>query len=141
MPGPVPKRSEERVRRNKLETPIETVPMIGEVPVPDLGIPDAHPIVIDLYNSLAESGQAKYYEPSDWQAARLLCFVLNDFLSRERLSGQMLTAIQSLMSDLMITEGSRRRLRMEIDRAQAESSADDGTAEIIELYKEMMNTK
>lgn len=139
MPGPVPKRSEDRIRRNKPEVPVDTVSIEGEVPVPDLNIPDAHPLVVDLYHSLSSSGQALYYEPSDWQAARLLCYVLNDFLSQKRLSAQMMTAIQSLMTDLMITEGSRRRLRMEIERNKAPETSDDATDRIIEMYEKMMS--
>lgn len=143
MPGPVPKRQEDRIRRNKPEIPIDTVVVEGEVAVPDLNIPNAHSMVVDLYNSLADSGQSRFYEPSDWQVARLLCLILDDFLKRmessnKAPSSQMLMAIQSLLTDLMTTEGARRRLRMEIERDAAKQQVDDGTAEIIELYERMM---
>ncbi|MEO6733765.1 MAG: hypothetical protein ABIN01_21255, partial [Ferruginibacter sp.] len=67
----MPKRSDERVRRNKDEAgPVEKITAAGAVGVPALGLPDPHPIISDFYESLTESAQARFYEPSDWQFAR-----------------------------------------------------------------------
>lgn len=141
MRGPVPKRSEERIRRNAPEIPIDRVDMSGPVHMPDLNIAGAHPMVSDLYYSLAESGQSQYYEPSDWQVARLLCYIINDMLSQTKLSAQMVMAVSSLFGDLMMTEGSRRRLRMEIEREAGKSTSkeDAASAQVIAMYKDMFN--
>ena len=55
--GPIPNRSDQRVRRNEPDTPIEKVTAIGPVPVPPLGIPDAHPFVTELYDAMKKSAQ------------------------------------------------------------------------------------
>src|ERR1700744_2559935 len=82
-----PKRSEELIRRNIPEVPVEKITAIGRVPIPDLDLESlgeqrVHPLVIDFYESLKESAQNKYYEPSDWQTARLAMLVLNQELTK-----------------------------------------------------------
>ena len=116
--GPVPKRSEDRIRRN-IEEPVEKVLAIGVVEVPDLDIPDAHPMIVDFYESLKDSAQSQYYEASDWQHARIVCHFLDMQIKSSKPSGQMLATLNSMMTDMLITEGSRRRVRLEIEREQA----------------------
>ena len=71
MPGPVPKRKSQRRRRNKTEGGIDEAPGAVEVVVPK---PRAawHPIAKEWFVALASSGQARFYEPSDWALASLL---------------------------------------------------------------------
>jgi hypothetical protein len=116
--GPVPKRSDQRRRRNAGD-PITRVTAGGrQVEAPPLGFP-AHPVAADWYASLAESGQAQFFEPSDWAAARLVTYDLTRHLNAGRVSAQMLAAVWSAMSDLLTTEAARRRVRLEIDRSDA----------------------
>jgi hypothetical protein len=128
--GPVPKRSDERIRRNKPEIEITKIEAVGEVEQPELGIPDPHPIVEDLWNSLAESGQTRYYEPSDWSYMRFILHFCDGLVKSSRPSGQMLATISSAMSDLLVSEGSRRRVRMEIEREAAAN-------QVIDISKEL----
>ena len=114
-PGPVPKRSTERRRRNK-ESEVEIVkPLTGKVeqPAPD---PKWHPIALDWYESLSESGQAQFYEPSDWQAARLVAVVMSKNLRQKQFSSVLFASVWAAMGDLLTTEADRRRVRMEIER-------------------------
>lgn len=129
--GPVPKRSEERIRRN-VDTPIEKVQAIGPVMVPELGIPDPHPMVVDFYDSLKESAQSKYYEPSDWQFARWTCFYMDDLIKSSRPSAVMLQTINTALSGLLVTEGERRRVRMEVEREQTNAEV----ANIADYFKQ-----
>lgn len=121
--GPVPKRSEERIRRNKVD--VEKVEQIGSVPAPELDFPFCADVVQDFYDSLRSSAQAKYYEPSDWQTARLLCRMLQSLFESKRPSPQMFQSCVSLMNELLVTEGSRRRVRMEVERHDAEAEVFD----------------
>ena len=101
--GPVPKRSEERIRRNTTEYgTIDRVNMIGDVEVPDLGIPNAHPLIQDFYDALAESGQAKYYEPSDWQFARYTMYFADRLIKSGKPSSQMVAAVNNALQDLLV---------------------------------------
>lgn len=117
--GPVPKRSDQRVRRNKPDVAVEKVESIGVVAVPELGFDDPHFLTVDLYRSLSESAQARFYEPSDYQIARSVLHFLDQQFKTSRPSGQMVQSLFSQLTDLLLTEGARRRVRLEVERAQA----------------------
>lgn len=119
IPGPTPNRSDQRVRRNKPKVPIQKVTAIGVIPIPDLCITDdlgVHPLVNDLFQSLKDSAQSKYYEPSDWHYARLALHFVNRLLWSSRPSSEMLATVNSMLTSLLMTEGDRRRVRLEIER-------------------------
>ncbi|MGH8879679.1 MAG: hypothetical protein ACRD0P_20410, partial [Stackebrandtia sp.] len=122
--GPIPKRADQRRRRNVDTRPDTVSAPSGPVAAPPLGFA-AHDVAQAWYDSLAESGQAQYFEPSDWQAARFIAYDMTRHLNSGRASAQMLAALWSGMSDLLSTEAARRRVRMEIERA-----ADEGDAEV-----------
>lgn len=132
--GPVPKRSSERERRNKPDFEITTIETDGDVLMPELGFDNPHPIIEDLWASLGLSAQHEYYEPSDWQFARFTLHFANQLLWSSRPSAQMFQGVTSALSDLLVSEGSRRRLRMEIERNQAKAEIVD----ISELFRERM---
>ena len=121
-PGPIPKRSEERRRRNKDSKP-EIVAVPGKVkpqPCPN-GI---HPEARGWYKSLGQSAESRYWEPSDWRQARIAAIWLSGLLSGSRPSAQMVASWLSMVSELGVTEGARRRMRIEIDRRGPIESAD-----------------
>lgn len=129
--GPVPKRSDQRRRRNadgNVDT-IDATPGAPPVVAPPLGFA-THEIAMEWYESLAESAQAQYFEPSDWQAARVVAHEIGRMLNRKDASGQLLTSVWSAMGDLLTTEAARRRVRVEIDRNGVEG---DDEGEVIEL--------
>jgi hypothetical protein len=142
MPGPVPKREEDRARTNAPEIPIETIEVYGEVTPPELNLPfGADQMVIDFYESLKKSAFAKYYEPSDWEYARLACFIMQRIVSTNRPSAEMFKALQTALSNLLVTEGDRRRLRIEIARAAekpAQTAEEEHMAEVIGMYQKQM---
>lgn len=134
MSGPVPKRQDQRRRRNKTQ-PVDTVQVSGAVEIPDLGLTDVHPLAKDLYESLKTSGQARFYEPSDWQRARLMVDMLSDLLYSDKRSSMMYSAIQQDLRDLMVCEADRRRLKMEIQRGEADSSEQDARVAQMAAYR------
>jgi hypothetical protein len=139
MPGPVPKRPEERVRRNDDVIPTDKVEVFGDVVVPPLNMPfEPHPLVIDFYDGLINSAQAALYEPSDWEYARIVCFMLQTLVTSSKPSSEMYKAWQTATSNLLVTEGDRRRLRIEIARAPQQNAAKDEDAQIIEMFMERM---
>jgi len=140
MRGQVPKRSEDRLRRNEPEIPIDKIEAEGPVSVPPLNLPyEPHPMVVDFYESLAQSAFAIYYEPSDWEYARVACHILQTIVSTRRPSAEMYKALQSAMSNLLVTEGDRRRMRIEIARdAQKSNKEDAQVAQIIDMYRKRM---
>lgn len=132
--GPVPKRSSQRVRRNKDAAPVERIPAVGTVEAPELGFEDPHPMIVDFYESLKESAQARFYEPSDWQFARFTLHFADRLVKSGKPSSQMLAAVNSALSNLLVSEGDRRRVRMEIEREQAK----DNLIDVAEMFRERM---
>lgn len=137
--GPAPKRSDQVRRRNAGadDIPVTEVPRLtpGRVEAPPLGFV-THPLAMEWYESLAESAQSLYFEPSDWQMARITAMELGRMLNASKPSGQLFAALWTATGDLLSTEGQRRRLRFEIDRAPAEED-DEVDAAVIDLAKHL----
>lgn len=140
--GPIPKRSEERRRQNKPETPLDKVDAVGPVEIPKANA-KWHPVAKRIYDSLESSGQAKFYEASDWSTAYMLAESLSRDLNpqfvglseknsvtkdgtlttetkpvmqRLPLKGASLAAYLKGFAALGVTEGDRRRMGIEIER-------------------------
>lgn len=105
-------------RSKEEKAAVTKAPGALEVPVPE---PDEgwHPIARGWYEALAESGQSRFYEPSDWAAAQYAAEAMSRNLEAGRFSAQMFAAVWSAMNDLLTTEGDRRRVRMELQRPTA----------------------
>lgn len=131
--GPVPKRSDQRRRRNKPEgsAPVKapTAPNPPPAIAPD---PNWHPIAQDWFESLAESGQAQFYEPSDWQTARYVGEAMSRNLAADRFSAQLFASVMAGMTELLTTEGARRRMRIELER---QAPAEPASVSIMAEYR------
>lgn len=131
--GPVPKRSDQRRRRNNTGT--VQAPAGDNTPTPPPLRPGLHPLAVAWYESLPRSGQSRYYEPSDWMHAQLVAEAIAAFAETPKAS--MLAAIMSAASNLLVTEGDRRRLRLEMLKAaptdEDEQAADDAVSGYLSL--------
>lgn len=134
MPGPVPKRSDQRRRRNTdAKGPVVKAKTAAKPPAKGSADPNWHHIATEWFNSLAESGQSQFYEASDWALAKLTAEMMDRLLRQgEKPSAVMFTAIQSAMTDLLTTEGARRRARVELER---EAQAAPPSVAIMESYR------
>jgi hypothetical protein len=98
---------------------------------------DWHPVARMWFESLASSGQSRFYEPSDWSMAFLIAesisrdlkpqfigFVQTGRDSQEAeygtipIKGASLGAYLKAMGSLLVSEGDRRRARLELQRVQ-----------------------
>jgi hypothetical protein len=130
--GPIPKRTEERRRRNKEGGEVDKV--VSKMPEgfqPKMAPAHWHELAKDWYESLKISGQSDFYEPSDWAQARVLGEMLNTIL--KSMNGQAFAAWLSGAADLLTSEGQRRRLRLELTKGGEE--VDDSKGKIVTLYK------
>lgn len=86
------------------------------------GIPAADPLwhrlIRDLYDAVGRSGQAAFYEPSDYAMLRIGCEIMSAQLESGRPSAVMFASWDALMARLLVTEGDRRRMRLELERAK-----------------------
>ena len=117
--GPVPKRSSQRRRTNKPDVPIIAAP--ASVVTPDAPEPDGswHSLACEWFSALGKSGQAQFFEPSDWAQAKVWAHLLSVELFKDKPSAMMIAAWASGAGELLTTEGARRRMRIELERAVA----------------------
>lgn len=141
MPGPVPKRSNQRHHQgaeygDRIE--MKKAPGRGPGKLPRVS-PGWHPLMKDWFRSLKESGQSQFYEASDWQTARLLAEIMSQELnSDEPVKASMLAEFNRAAASLMTTEGERRRLRVELQAPQ--DGHDDGkVVSIMDRYREKLS--
>lgn len=162
--GPPPKRSSERRRRNKTdsagrpyEETIEAVPLDqyvlqAEVEIPSMD-PTWHPIAKMLWGSIQRSGQSIYYEPSDWAVAYLTCESISRDLNPQvvgitetgevikdtiPLKGASFSAYQKAFTAMMLNEGDRRKLRLELTR---QSQIDKAAMDAGEVHKTIVASR
>lgn len=136
----MPKRSDQRRRRNAPETPIEQAPAYplakGQPPADERW----HRIAAAWYESLGRSGQSQFYEPSDWATAHLIAESISRDLKPQvvgvhpetgepvmatiPLKGASLAAYLKAMTALLVTEGDRRRAGVELQRVRQDPEAE-----------------
>jgi hypothetical protein len=80
---------------------------------------DIHTAARRWYRSLKTSGQAEFYTDSDWQTALVAAEVLDRFFATSRAT--LLAEFNRMCTSLLVTEGDRRRARLELERTAPES--------------------
>lgn len=144
MPGPIPNREADLARPRSRKGGNQQGVTKGEaLPAsPYEADPTWHPIAAQLWDACIESGQAAFYQQSDWAILYSLCDDLSmykkplttkDGTEYHKRSGQMLQTIMSALSDLLVTEGARRRVRVELEAP--EPPGDDAVVLAIAEYQ------
>lgn len=168
MPGPPPKRTAERRRRNKdgvqttqvnldelvsMDVQIPTPPVIYERKNEETGEMEEldepewawHDTAMLMWDSATRSGQSIFLEPSDWAALYMMCEQIHLALQprpsvigedsegepiirwmQMPMPGAILGAVNKLMASLMLLEGDRRKLRVELERKKQRDAAASG---------------
>ncbi|MFY1620049.1 hypothetical protein [Micromonospora sp. WMMD736] len=126
--GPVPNRSDDLSRdrdANRGDKAPITKGKSRPARVPEAD-PDWHPIARLLWDATLESGQADFYESSDYAFLYSICDDVSYYKTMGKRSGQMLASIYSAMENLLVTEGARRRVRVELqDEVEEEAEVVD----------------
>lgn len=144
--GPIPNRDADLARKRERkgsDTPPASKGLMRDVLVPNPN-PEWHEIVRTAWDALDSSGMADFYQNTDWAYAYIVLEELNAYLmpgidrkaseqaSKEagedvvvryperRLSGMTFTAIMSALQSLGMTEGDRRRMRIELEAPKPE---------------------
>lgn len=158
--GPIPKKDAERRRRNKTGTDETShiaaeVVNLDELIAGEVEIPVAdeswHEIARLVYDSVIRSGQVIWMEPSDWSVLYLMCESLSrdlkpQFIGINEETGEVITAVIPLkgsslnaynktMASLMMLEGDRRRLRIELERNKRIEAAASGEGVVVDIVQ------
>lgn len=135
--GPVPKREAQRRRANDKGKATAAGTSKALPPAVD---ETWHPVARRWYESLAESGQSVFYAASDWATAYLLAEAISRELNPQPMAvgsgkdatvemvslppkGASLAAWLKAMTSLLVTEGDRRRMRLELTQAGGDEGA------------------
>jgi hypothetical protein len=94
---PIPRRSAKRLNANIV------IPKASD---------NWHPVARSWYNSLALSGQAVFYEASDWATAVAAANALHKFMKTDNAS--ILANFCRLSERLLVTEFDRKRARVDL---------------------------
>lgn len=115
MPGPVPNHSDDLTRPRSRRNPdnVVTKGVRKAVTIPP-GDPNWEPFVSEFYDSLKTSGQQDFYQDSDWHYARLVCAQIDAHMKGGMRSGQMFQSVMAALTSLLVTEGERRRVKIEL---------------------------
>jgi antitoxin (DNA-binding transcriptional repressor) of toxin-antitoxin stability system len=107
-----------------------------------------HAVARAWYESLSRSGQRVYYEASDWATAYLLAESMSRDLKPQvvgiteegepvraviPLKGASLAAYLKGFTTLLVTEGDRRRARVELERADDDEAPAEDDPEVASL--------
>ncbi|WLW38554.1 minor tail protein [Streptomyces phage Vanseggelen] len=122
MPGPIPNREADLARpRERKGSDVQSVTKGVMLPTK---IPNAdrewHPIARRLWDSVKASGQTAFYQQSDYAVLYSLCDDLSHFKKSGKRSSQMAQTIYSALGNLLVTEGDRRRARIELHEPEDE---------------------
>ncbi|OBJ60247.1 hypothetical protein [Mycobacterium asiaticum] len=131
--GPAPKRESQRRRANKPESHGEAQPVVAgtasEQPA-ELGFA-AHPLIVDMWNALGGSVEAKFFSAADWQRARLELWFANKLVrQRKAISAPAWAAVQAGLSELLVSPADKRRAGIELKKAAADP---DEEAAVVQL--------
>lgn len=129
--GRTPKREDQRRTRYKLP-PATKGAVQTSVKQPRIRA-DIHPLAKSWYKSLAKSGQAEFYTASDWQVALAAAEALDYFLETKRAT--LLSEFNRMCAALCVTEGDRRRVRIELERGKPDEERVNNAAYLDEYRR------
>ena len=134
MPGPAPKRSAERTRTAAPKSGVARQGELRGVKIPPVD-KNWNPRAKEFYNSLKTSGQADFYQNSDWAYARIVCDYLTRWYTNPK--AMDMVNIEAMMSKLGASEGARRSvLRVELELPEEE--APDAQLYALNAYQTML---
>lgn len=132
--GPVPKRDSQRRRANKPESHGEAKSVVAGTAAeqPELGF-EAHQLVVDMWAALGTSVEAKFFSAADWQRARWELWYANRLLkSRKPVSAPAWVAVQTGLSELLVSPADKRRAGIELKKAAADPDEEAAVVQIAE---------
>lgn len=132
MPGPIGKRSDQKHGHRDHNAGVLKAPAGPRV---DPGEPDDcwADIAKSMWNAMKISGQSEFYEATDWEYARFVCECMSRNLQQGRsMSAVLMANVLSGLGDLLVTEGNRRRVKMELQRGNV-TDTDAEEADVMTL--------
>ena len=132
--GPAPKRSNQRRRQNKRD--VEKASANEKTYGPALT--GRHTAIAKrFYAALRRSGQAQFFEPSDWAAAELVVAAIDEFARSP--NAALLSSIRAAMAGLLVTEADRRRIGLELERTPPPASGEKAEVTALDDFRRRLS--
>lgn len=110
---------------------------------PALVFPDGsrpEQMVVDLWEAMEVSGFNEHYTQADWQGALILLYnldqMIKEMIGKGSISAMKMAEMRAVLSDLLVTESSRRRLKLEVQRPSKKAEQVAETTHL-ELLREL----
>lgn len=143
MPGPFPMRTDDLSRAADANRK-GSMPLTKGMSIPCEPLaanPKWDHIALQTYESMTKSGMAQFFEASDWAMLYLLCDELSHLRGVRETMGKtpaiIFQTVVNGLSALGMTEGERRRMRIELEEGKAEEA--DATLTVISDYRQKLN--
>ena len=117
-----------------IAAPSKGVLLPSSIPPAD---PEWHPICTMIWEAMQTSGQSYWYQNSDWAYAYAVMDDVNMYKRSPTRSAMHMAAINDALRSLMLTEGERRRARIELERP--DETAGDAELKIMADYRQALN--
>ena len=146
MPGVIPMRSEELSRERDANRSGRPKLTKGKsVPSKPIAVNlEWKPTVRQLYQAALKSGMREYYEATDWAYLYMLCDELNTLMVQRDETGKMSVgayqAVMAALTNVGLTEGDRRRSRIELEKEEDLTAEADVQVAHISAYREKLST-
>ena len=131
--GPAPKPASQRRRYAKPQSHGAAEPTTAppaKLSDRQLGIDDAHPLIMAMWDTVQQSCEAAFYSEADWQRLRLELWFANRTLASGQPSANAWTAIQSGMNEMLLSPAIKRRAGIEVKRAAVDADEVAADAQI-----------
>ena len=102
--------------------------------------PEWCPVAVSLWEAAQASGQADYYQQTDWAVLYLTLDQITYLYEQSRRSPEFLKAVYSALGALMFTEADRRKANVELVTASAKETSDAVVA-VMDDYKKSLGIK
>ena len=137
MPGVAPKPASKRRRRNVPASYGAAEPTTAPAaPSHDreLGIDNPHPLIVDMWDAVQTSAEARFYSEADWVRLRLELSNASRVMQTARVSPTAWQTVQHSLSDMLISPAAKRRAAIEL-QAAAPDPDENAAVSMIGTYK------
>ena len=142
MPGPAPKPESKRRRYNKPASYGAATPTTAPAAAPstrELGIENTHPLITAMWDTVAQSCEARFYSEADWQRLRLELWFANHTMASGRPSANAWMAVQHGLNEMLISPAMKRRAGIEL-KPQVVDADEVAAVSMTSLYREKLKS-
>lgn len=137
--GPVPK-PKAKLNGHRSRAELEAVDHVlasSKVTIPGMNSRWC-PAAKRIWKSFKESEQSKFFQSTDWAWLHWQCDLITKAMEASKPPAQLIAGINAELSNLLVSEGARRRLQLELHRPADEINDAAGNLEVMAEWREKL---